>query len=97
MALAHFVLERPVGGGNHAHVDSKILGAADALEGLLLEESEQLGLKCRNHLADLVQKHRAAIRRFDQPALLSIGAREGAAFVPEQLALEQCLRAAPNT
>ena len=37
--------------------------AADALERLLLEEPQQLGLQRRHHLADFVEEHRAAVGR----------------------------------
>ena len=66
--------------------------AADALERLLLEEPQQLRLQARHHLADLVEKDRAAVGRLEQPALLPIGAGERAALVAEQLALEQRFR-----
>ena len=43
------------------------------------------------HLADLVEEHGAAVGRLEQPALLLPRVGERAAFVPEQLALEQLL------
>jgi hypothetical protein len=43
------------------------------------------------HLADFVEEHRAAVRRFEQPALLRARVGEGAALVPEQLALQNLL------
>ena len=49
--------------------------AADALERLLLEEPQQLRLQRRHHLADFVEEHRAAVGRFEQPALLPIARR----------------------
>ena len=67
-------------------------GAADALEALLFEEAQQLGLQRRHHLADLVEEHRAAVGALEQPALLHPRIGERAALVAEQLALEQLLR-----
>ena len=63
--------------------------AADAPECLLLEEAQQLGLQRQRHVADFVEEHRAAVGLFEQApsALARVGER--AAFVTEQLALEQ--------
>ena len=44
------------------------------------------------HLADLVEKQRAAVGLLEQAALLRLGVGEGAALVAEQLALQQVLR-----
>ena len=89
--LTHFLLQVPVRGGDHAHVHVEVHRPADALERLLLEKPQQLRLERRHHLADLVEKHRPAIGRFEQAALLPIRARERAALVAEQLAFEQGL------
>ena len=40
-----FVLEIAIRGGNDANVDLDVRHAADTLEGLLLEEPQQLGLQ----------------------------------------------------
>ena len=53
----------PVGRRDHADVDADVGRAADALERLLLEKAQQLGLQRRHHLADLVEEHRAAVGR----------------------------------
>ncbi len=89
--LPDFFLELAVGRRDHAHVHVDVHRPADPPERPLLEKPEQLGLQGRHHLADFVEKHRAAVGRFEQPALLAIRAGEGAALVPEQLALEQVL------
>jgi hypothetical protein len=65
--------------------------ATDAFERLLLEESKQLGLERRNHLADLVEEHRSTVGRFEQPPLLDPRVGERAPLVPEELALEKRL------
>jgi hypothetical protein len=91
LALLHFLLQGSVRGGNDAHVDLNIRGAADALERLLFEEAQELGLEQGHHLADFVEEYRAAVGRFQQAALLPVGAGERAALVAEQLALEQRL------
>ena len=65
--------------------------AADALERLLFEEPQQLGLQAWHHLPDFVKEHRATVGSLEQATLLAIRAREGAPFVPEQFAFEQRL------
>ena len=45
MPACDLLLEVAVGGGDHAHVDADVGQAADALERLLLEDAQQLGLQ----------------------------------------------------
>ena len=83
--------ERPVGGGDDAHVHLDRLGAADPEEGPALQHAQQLGLRGRRDLADLVEEDGAGVGQLEpaQPPLG--GAGEGALLVAEQLALEQGL------
>ena len=74
---------------DHAHVHGDVVRAADALERLLFEEAQQLRLQRRHHLADLVEKHGAAVGRLEQAPLLLACVGEGPALVPEELAFEQ--------
>src|SRR6202007_1259583 len=90
--LADRPLEVAVGGGDDAHVDPDVRRAADALEGALLEEAQQLDLQCRGDLADLVEEDGAAVGRLEQPFALALGVGESAALVAEELALEEGLR-----
>ncbi len=90
-SLPDFFLELAVGGRDHAHVHVDVGRSANPPERPLFEEPQQLGLEGRHHLADFVEKHRAAVGRLEQSPLLAIRAGEGAALVPEQLALEQVL------
>lgn len=60
-ALLDLAQRVAVGSTQDAQVDLVQLGAADLLEGAGLDEAEQLGLKPRLHLADLVQEQGAAI------------------------------------
>ena len=91
-AVAHAAFEAPVGCCDHPDVNVDIPGAADPLEGLLVQKPQELRLQRRRHLPDFVQKHRAAVRRLEQPAPLSPRIREGSLFVAEELAFEQGLR-----
>ena len=60
-ALAMACLEIAVGGGDHADVDLDAAPRADALDDLLLQHAQQLGLQRRRQLADLVEKDGAAV------------------------------------
>ena len=53
------VVEVAVGRGDDAHVDVQRLVAADALERALLQEAQELHLRRRRDLADLVEEERA--------------------------------------
>ena len=66
-------------------------GAAEALELALLQDAQELGLRCQAHLADLVEEQHAAGGQLDLPGLGLLCAREGAALVAEELGLEQLL------
>ncbi len=68
------------------------LAAADALDHALLQEAQQLGLQRQRHVADLVEKQRAAVGELELAGRLPHRAGEGALLVAEQLALEQRFR-----
>src|SRR5262249_56809617 len=78
--------------GAGPHVRRGRAGPADALERLLLEDAQQLGLQLERQVADLVEEERAAVRELEAPDALGDGARERAALVPEELALQQAGR-----
>ena len=88
-AGAHRRLEVLVGGGEHAHVDADRLVAADALELLLLQRAQQLRLRLERHVAALVEEQRAAVGGLELALAPRDRAGEGAALVPEELALDQ--------
>ena len=71
----------------HVHLDR--LRAAEALELLLLQHAQQLGLQLRGDVADLVEEQRPLVRQLEAADLLADGAGEGALLVAEQLALQQ--------
>ena len=87
-AGSDLLLEVRVGGGDDAHVHLDRLGPPDAHERAILEHAQDLRLQRQRHLADLVQKERAAVRQLELPRLALHGPREGAALVAEQLALQ---------
>ena len=83
--------QRLVRRGDDAHVDRDRLHAADAHELALLEHAQQLDLRRRRNLADLVEEERSRIGELEasEPPLGRAGER--ALLVAEQLALEQRL------
>ena len=78
--------------GHDAHVDLERSLAAEALDPLVLEDAQELGLERRRHVADLVQEQGAAVGDLELAAAGRSRAGEGPALVAEQLALEQRLR-----
>ncbi len=90
-ALLHHGLEVPVRGGQHPHVDPDLRGGADTPKRRRIEHTQQLDLRREAHLADLVEENRPPVCHLEQPGFRAIRAGEGAALVPEQLALQQTL------
>src|SRR5690606_24248571 len=68
------------------------LEPAEALHPALFEHPKELRLRGERHLAHFVEEHGAALRRLEETWLRRDGARERAALVAEELALEQRLR-----
>jgi hypothetical protein len=58
---------------------------------LIFEEAEQLALYGERHVADFVEKQRAAVRRFELAPRQFGGTGEGTLLVSEELAFEQRL------
>ena len=81
-----------IGGGDDPHVDARLrLVRADGLDLAVLEKPQQQRLHPQAHLADFVEKQRAAMRELELAALVAVGAGEAALDVPEELRLEQRL------
>ena len=78
-----------VGGGHHAHVHLHGFGRAHRLEALLFERAQHLGLGAQAHVADFVQKQRAAVGLLELADLVFVRAGEAALGVAEQLAFDQ--------
>src|SRR5581483_1733890 len=83
--------EVAVRGRDDADVDGDGLRAPDAEELAVLEDAEELRLRSRAHLADLVEEERPLVRQLELAELLRVGVREGALLVSEELALEERL------
>ena len=91
LALAGPAFQVAVGGRDQPHVGPDRFAAADALEGLVLQHAQQLGLHRQRHVADLVEEQRAAAALLELADPAAVGAGEGALLVAEQLAFQQVL------
>ena len=87
-----FLLEIVVRRRDDAHVGLERFIAADAGEFAFLQHAQDLSLQGQRHVADFVEKQRAAIALLEAAHPRAGGAGEGALFVAEELALEQMLR-----
>src|SRR4029453_8991836 len=84
--------ESAVGGGDQAHIDGAGALFADAFEIALLQHAQQLALKFERNFADLVEKQRAAVGKFEPPDAVAHRAGEGAADMAEELAFKEFAR-----
>src|SRR5213593_4440625 len=80
-----------VGRGDDARVDTDRLRHADRLDFAVLQHAQDLGLRARAHVSDLVQEDCAAVGLHELADLTRGGAGECPFFVPEQLRLDQIL------
>src|SRR2546429_1202210 len=87
-----FLVEIPVGACDHANIDPKRLGASHCPHLLLLDHAQKFHLHMHGHLADLVEKNGAGVRRREEAGAGLDGAGEGALHMPEELAFEERLR-----
>jgi hypothetical protein len=75
--------------GDDPEIDADRLGGADRADFAFLQDPEQRDLRLRRQLGDLVEEQGATVGAADQAVAIVLGAREGAAPVAEQLALDQ--------
>src|SRR6202030_4654277 len=78
-----------IGGGDQPHVHPDRLRASQALELLILQNAQQLGLQLQRNVSNLVEQQSALIRQFQPAELLAYRSSEGSFFVAEQLAFQQ--------
>lgn len=77
-------------GCNDPHVDARRLRAAEAQDFPLLQHPQQPGLQGQRHVADLVEKQGATVRRFEETRLAAAtSVSEGSLLVAEELAFEE--------
>src|SRR5690606_9530785 len=81
--------QRAVRRGYDTNVDRDRIAAADGDHAVRLDHAQQLGLQLERELRDFVEKQGTAVRELDVARRVLDRARERAARVTEQLALEQ--------
>ena len=69
---------------NDAHIDLDRGCAAHPVELAVLQYAQQSCLKVCRHVADFVEKQRAAVGLLEAPLALRLGARERAALMPKK-------------
>ncbi len=82
------LFEVTIGSGDDAGVRADGFRAADTLERLVLQDSQDFGLHQRRHVADFVQEQRSVFAQLKLTHLLAIGSGERSFFVTEQFAFE---------
>lgn len=85
-------VEIDVRGRDDPHVDRDRFLPAEPLDLAFLQEAQQARLAFDRHVADFVEKQRAAVRRFDPARAPLVRAGERAALIAEQLRLQQVMR-----
>src|SRR6266545_1068658 len=91
-AFGDLLLEIAVCRRDDAGVYLDRLVAAEAGDFALFEHAQQLRLRRRRQVADLVQEQRSAACRLECAFARGVSAGKGAALVAEQLALHQLVR-----
>src|SRR5437867_871894 len=91
-ALSHQRKELYVGSGYNAHVDSELLGAAEAHEFALLNHAQKLGLRFRTDGGDFIEENGALVGDLEETLLGSNRASEGTFHMAEELGLQQIHR-----
>src|SRR5437879_7049371 len=92
LALGHQGFQILVGGGDDPDVQGNALVAAQAVGLPGFDDPQDLGLGVQTHLPDLVEEHRPSGGQLELPLVGGVGAREGPALVPEQLAFQKTVR-----
>ena len=87
-----FCAEVAIGRGDEAKVRGQVADAADAAEAFVFDRFQQPRLHGHIHLADLIEEQRSVGGDLEQALLRIHRVRERAAFVAEELRLEQLLR-----
>src|SRR5439155_19176 len=89
--VSHSILQVAIGGGNQTKIEFDGACSADSRNLMLLQNTQQLGLKRGSQFTDLVQKHAASLRHLQLASSLLIGARKCALLIAEEFALQQSL------
>lgn len=91
-ALVYHLGKITVGRGDDADIEVDLLARADALKLIFLQNAQQLRLGEERHLADLVEKERAALRHFELTDLAALlRACERPFLIAEELAFKEVI------
>ena len=90
--LAHQHLQVLVRGGNDAHIGTDGGVPAHAVKAALGQHAQQARLRLEWHVANLIEKQRAALGLLKAALALGGGPGEGTALVAEQFGLDQVAR-----
>src|SRR5262245_38786928 len=75
--------------GDQTHVDADRLAAAEPGDLAFLQRAQELPLRRRRQIADLVEQERSAVGQLEPADAASVRAGERAFLVTEELAFEQ--------
>ena len=81
-----------VGSGYDAHIHRDFAVSAEPVEGITVQNPQQLYLSLKLQLCDFVEKECAFVGEFEESRLGRIGASERAFLVSEQFAFDQVFR-----
>ena len=88
----NFLLEDSIGCSHNPNINLERLGSAKALELPLLQDSQELDLNRRTHLAHFVEEKGSRMSQFESSFLPSLGTGKCPWLIAKQLTLEQSLR-----
>ncbi len=92
LAFPDGVIERRIGGRDHAHVQLNLALSAQPAHAPVLQHAQQFGLRGDRHIADFVQQHGAVLRQLEASGAALDRSGEGALFMAEQLAFHERIR-----
>lgn len=76
LVIGHCLAQVAVSGGNQTDVDMDGTNAAQALEFVVLQDTEQLGLKLHGDVPDFIEEDGAFVGEFETTDFLGDGAGE---------------------
>ncbi|SPE33762.1 hypothetical protein SBA2_800020 [Acidobacteriia bacterium SbA2] len=91
-ALLDGLFEIAVRSRDDPHIHADVLHSADAPDGLILQDSQQLRLEIGRHFTDFIEKQRPAVGDLKEPLLQGFGVGERPAFVAEEFGFHQGFR-----
>ena len=90
--FADFNAQVTIRGGHHSDIELARTYRSDWLDFMRLQDAQQLALHGERHLADFIEKDRAALGMLEKPGTSLVRASESPFHVAEHLALGQRFR-----